>query len=505
MAIRKDANTLSNAERLELSNAILELKRRGIYDQFVLRHANANASAIHRSPAFLPWHRRFIWDFESELQRVSGNPDLGLPYWNWPEGGANASMWDDNLLGGDGNPVTQVVNNGPFRSGEWTVINSSGQQAGPLTRAFGRESWATSLPTLQQIQDVLLITPYDAANWNANVNQSFRNQLEGFRGPNLHNRGHGWVGGSMLPMTSPNDPIFFMHHCMVDKLWYEWQLRFPRQGYLPVNNGPFGQNETDPMDSTPASPIGARPLDVLDSRGLNIEYDQLLPGTPIPDAPDTGNEISSTELIVNATATNAQISTSGEEDKYYFDVTEFSPFSIETSGASDTTLALFGSDNETNQIAFDDDGGNDFNSLISRSLPSGRYFMSVRLFNAAATGSYQISVTSPEGAGAGTTIPEILVNGSALNSEISNAEEIDIFSFTTSTEGLYTIETMGTTDTYMNLFGPNSQSLPITENDDSGINRNSRVQVQLTAGEYFVRVRHFSLIGVGAYQIRVFV
>jgi len=502
MAIRKDANTLSNTERLELSNAILELKRRGIYDRFVLRHANANASAIHRSPAFLPWHRRFIWDFESELQRVSGNPELGLPYWNWSEGGANASMWDDNLLGGDGHPVTQVVNNGPFRGGEWTVVNSGGQPAGPLTRAFGRASWATSLPTLQQIQQVLSITPYDAANWNANVNQSFRNQIEGFRGPNLHNRGHGWVGGSMLPMTSPNDPVFFMHHCMVDKLWYEWQLRFPRQGYLPENGGPFGQNLTDPMDSTPASSIGARPIDVLNSSDLNIEYDQLLPGTP---APSTGNDTNSTELIVNASAINAQISSPGEEDKYHFEVTAFSPFNIETSGASDTTLTLFGPESETDQIAFDDDGGNNFNSLISRSLPAGRYFVSVRLFNAAATGSYQISVTPQGETGVGTVIPEISVNGSTLDSEISNAEEIDLFRFNAPAEGLYTIETSGTTDTYMNLFGPNSQSLPIAENDDSGINRNSRLQVQLTAGEYFVRIRHFSPSGIGAYQIRVIV
>lgn len=500
MAIRKDANTLSNAERLELSNAIVELKRRGIYDQFVLRHANANASAIHRSPAFLPWHRRFIWDFESELQRVSGNPELGLPYWNWPEGGANASMWDDNLLGGDGHPVTQVVNNGPFRSREWTVINSGGQQAGPLTRAFGRASWATSLPTLQQILQVLSITPYDAANWNANVTQSFRNQLEGFAGPNLHNRGHGWVGGSMLPMTSPNDPVFFMHHCMVDKLWYEWQLRFPRQGYLPINSGPFGQNLTDPMDSTPTSPIGDLPLDVLDSSTLNIEYDQLLPGTP---EPDTDNNTSSTELIVNALAISAQISAPGEEDKYHFKVTNFSPFNIETSGASDTTLTLFGPDDETIQIAFDDDGGNNFNSLISRSLPSGLYFMSVRLFNAAATGSYKIAVTTSEGTGSGAIIPEIPINGSALTAEITNAEEIDVFSFTASTQGLYTIETTGTTDTYMNLFGPNSQSLAIAENDDSGINRNSRMQVQLSAGEYFIRIRHFSPAGIGSYQISV--
>ena len=36
MAIRKDANTLSTAERSELVDAILQLKAEGIYDQFVL-------------------------------------------------------------------------------------------------------------------------------------------------------------------------------------------------------------------------------------------------------------------------------------------------------------------------------------------------------------------------------------------------------------------------------------------------------------------------------------
>ncbi len=96
MAIRKDANTLTSSERNEFVSAVLELKARGIYDRFVLRHANAVMTAIHRCPAFLPWHRRFLWDLERELQQVSGNPNLGIPYWNWPEGGENASMWDND-------------------------------------------------------------------------------------------------------------------------------------------------------------------------------------------------------------------------------------------------------------------------------------------------------------------------------------------------------------------------------------------------------------------------
>ena len=55
MAIRKDANTLTAAERAEFVAAVKALKAEGLYDQFVLRHANAVMNAIHRAPAFLPW------------------------------------------------------------------------------------------------------------------------------------------------------------------------------------------------------------------------------------------------------------------------------------------------------------------------------------------------------------------------------------------------------------------------------------------------------------------
>lgn len=49
----------------------------------------------------------------------------------------------------------------------------------------------------------------------------------------------------------------------------------------------------------------------------------------------------------------------------------------------------------------------------------------------------------------------------------------------------------------MNLFGPDSQTQLIAENDDSGLSRNSRLQSQLAPGEYFVRIRHFSQTGTG--------
>lgn len=495
MAIRKDANTLNSVERAEFVNAVKILKSTGIYDQFVRRHANAIMTAIHRSPAFLPWHRRFIWDFEKELQRVSQNPDLGLPYWNWPSGGANASMWDDDLLGGNGDPTTQIVNSGPFRSGEWSIINASGTSAGPLRRAFGRESWATQLPTQQEIDGVLAITPYDVSPWNASSSPSFRNELEGWVGPNLHNRGHGWIGGSMLPMTSPNDPVFFMHHCMVDKLWHEWQLRFSSQGYLPMSGGPFGQNINDPMDSTPTTPPGQRPIDVLDSVALGIEYDQLLT-EPVEPSPDT-----ETVIVANGSANDANIGAPGEVDLFRFAVSAFGEYIIETIGSSDTYITLYGPNDSTVQLAENDDGGQNLNSRIAMTLSPGDYFVRVRLYSATATGNYAISIQPP--GGTGPDLPVLSVDGPSLSAAISAQTESDLYQFRIASQGIYTIETDGSTDTFLNLFGPNNQTVELASDDDSGPGRNSSIRVELSPGDYFAAVRHYSAFGTGAYSIRV--
>ncbi len=498
MAIRKDANTLNSAEREEFVAAVKDLKSTGIYDQFVLRHANAIMSAIHRGPAFLPWHRRFIWDFERELQRVSQNPDMGLPYWNWPSGGASASMWDVDLLGGDGESGTQIVTSGPFREQEWTIVNSSGAPSGPLQRAFGRVAWASVLPSQQEIDEVLGVTPYDVFPWNVNSDPSFRNQLEGFRGPNLHNRGHGWVGGSMLPMTSPNDPVFFLHHCMVDKLWYEWQLRFPNQGYLPMNGGPFGQNLTDDMNNTPTSPIGARPIDVLDSVALEIEYDQLIPGTPLPGTPVNGEQ--GQLIVADGSTITAAIGTPGEVDLFRFDIPAFGIYTIETSGQSDTFITLFGPNDASLEITSNDDGGVNLNSRIALSLSAGTYFLHVRLFSPSSTGNYSLQVQPlPDQ----PSIPQLLVGDPPLDAAISARNESDLYRFQIENEGIYTIETGGATDTFLTLLGPNSQTAELASDDDSGLQRNARISMGLLPGEYFARIRHYSSFGTGAYNIRV--
>lgn len=492
MALRKDANTLTSNERSELVNALLQLKEEGIYDQFVLRHANASMGSIHSCPAFLPWHRRYLWDLEQELQRVSGNPDLGIPYWNWSSGGSGASLWDEDLLGGDGD-ANGIVRTGPFRSGQWETVNSSGNSVGPLLRSFGQNTNG-GLPTSAEIEQLLQVTPYDARPWNRRSNPSFRNLLEGWlgtTGPSFHNFGHVWVGGSMLPMTSPNDPVFFFHHCMVDKLWHDWQTSFPSQGYVPVSGGNFGQNLTDIMDSTPNASIGRRPLDVMDSNAIGIDYD----GTVIP--PPVLFE----SIDVDGASIDGSIGVAGEVNIYTFDVTAFGEYIIETSGSSDTFITLFGPNDPLDQIAFNDDGGDGLNSNITLNLSAGQYFLAVRLFSPRTTGNYSIEVSSSSPAS--STIPELIVDAPATAAAISARSESDIFRFRVVRRANHTIETDGITDTYLSLHGPNDETLFIEEDDDSGRRLNSQIRRILRAGEYYARVRHFSPNGTGAYTIRV--
>jgi tyrosinase len=59
--------------------------------------------------------------------------------------------------------------------------------------------------------------------------QYFQAEMQGFVGDNklgVHGAGH-WVGGGPSQMqdfhSSPNDPIFFLHHAMVDRTWAIWQ------------------------------------------------------------------------------------------------------------------------------------------------------------------------------------------------------------------------------------------------------------------------------------------
>ncbi|MFD3439120.1 MULTISPECIES: tyrosinase family protein [unclassified Streptomyces] len=245
MHTRKNQRNLSRSEKRRLVDALLALKRSGRYDEFVRMHgeyyvpdAEKGPRAAHMTPSFFPWHRRFLLEFERALQKV--DPGVSVPYWDWTtDNTPAASLWAEDFLGGNGRTGDRQVMTGPFAysNGNWR-INARVTEGKFLTRNFGRPSDPVSLPTKNDVAKALREPAYDAAPWDSTAKTGFRNAIEGWSagGParwRNHNRVHRWVGGLMLGATSPNDPVFWLHHAFMDLLWIRWQQAHPRSGYLP--------------------------------------------------------------------------------------------------------------------------------------------------------------------------------------------------------------------------------------------------------------------------------
>lgn len=274
LQVRKSIATYSSAQLDTLTNAILAMKQRpsaydpsfNAYDYFVNLHYNAaitHYSNAHHSPGFLPWHREFLLRFENELRISTNKPNYTLPYWDWTDNIAFGKIFNTNTFGGNG-----AINDGfNVQDGKFGKMNDKfpvtvypiaipqQNESAYIRRQFGWLPTVNTLPTPQEIDQLFTKSVYDVAPWDyyADTAMSFRNYLEGYwNGPNtnslvaqlgdgMHGRVHIFVGGNMVSNSSPNDPVFFLHHCNVDRLWAEWEdmvgvMNFPSEWYLPDSN-----------------------------------------------------------------------------------------------------------------------------------------------------------------------------------------------------------------------------------------------------------------------------
>ncbi|MFD6414822.1 tyrosinase family protein [Streptomyces sp. NPDC060194] len=249
MYVRKNQRDLTRTERRRYVAAVLELKRTGVYDRFVRTHieyytadGDTGLRVAHMGPSFLPWHRRFLLDFERALRKV--DPSVSVPYWDWTrDNSPSSSIWGEDFMGGNGRRGDLQVMTGPFayRNGNWD-INVGVTDVEFLTRDFGRPHQPVSLPTARDLARAEADPVYDAAPWNSVATEGFRNKLEGWgQGTGVerwrnHNRVHRWVSGLMLGGGSVNDPVFWLHHSFVDLVWSRWQRRNPSARYLPAES-----------------------------------------------------------------------------------------------------------------------------------------------------------------------------------------------------------------------------------------------------------------------------
>ena len=185
--VRKNQKNLTKTEWMRFKCAINALRATGItpptYQEYVDIHVQAMTTheghmwGAHGGSNFLPWHREYLIRFEDRLRLF--NPLVTIPYWDWANDPLPAELADPQDLTNWG-----IARNSPI---------------GPM-------------PTPTQVNNTMAQTTWD----------TFRTSLEG-----IHGTVHMRIGGQMGGASSPSDPIFWLHHGFIDKIWADWQKLNP--------------------------------------------------------------------------------------------------------------------------------------------------------------------------------------------------------------------------------------------------------------------------------------
>lgn len=239
----------------------------------------------HGSWYFLPWHRGYVFAFEAVIRdavvKLGGPADWSLPYWNYFKPNENqlppafaSADWPD---GSGDNPLYVVQRYGPDNDGNVYV---------PMDQV--------DLNALGDPDFVGAGSGGSPGFGGVDTGFSHGGQVHGGIETQPHDMVHTLVGGgdqqTLALMTWPDlaglDPIFWLHHANIDRLWEAWRR-------LPASNG----NPTDANWLGGPASIGERafampmpgggswtytPGDVQDLSVLGYDYDDYTPPSETP-------------------------------------------------------------------------------------------------------------------------------------------------------------------------------------------------------------------------------
>ena len=142
---------------------------------------------------FLPWHRLMLSQFEQTIREVLRDDDFSLPYWN-PVTGNEADLSLPFVFRDPGSPL--------FNGTRWPWVNG-GERIDKL--------WMNWL-SLDCLNEKLYID-------SPTGSLGFCPRLD----INPHFLTHIAIGGDMADFaTVGGDPIFYLHHCNLDRIWESW-------------------------------------------------------------------------------------------------------------------------------------------------------------------------------------------------------------------------------------------------------------------------------------------
>ena len=234
--IRKNANNLEDGERQRFLSALALLNMAsagglGGFADYANIHADAGIQEAHGNAGFLPWHRAFLLDLERELQAL--DPSVSLPYWRFDEAAPN--LFTKAFLG--------VPN--PTGTLEFDTNNPLQFMSPPILRQPDFNTTTESAHVINEAGTLQLGDVY--ANYRI---------MEGDPHGSAHTSFMGLISNIG---TAARDPLFFLLHANVDRLWSKWQWYLRRFDMTSMDTYTFLGRAGDPG----ATRIGHNLLDTM--------------------------------------------------------------------------------------------------------------------------------------------------------------------------------------------------------------------------------------------------
>lgn len=253
----------------------------------------------HQSWYFAPWHRGYLLALEAQVRadviNLGGPATWALPYWDYFGPGNQSNIppafTQQTLPDGSTNPLSVTARYGPDLDGNIYVPTPAVVQQHP-----GDPNFVLG-PVTQDCMSDPTYTGGDNAippGFGGPVTDfSHQGGTNGGLEGNPHNLVHVYVGGlataGMAPslMSDPGlaalDPIFYLHHANIDRMWAVWNQTPTNTNPTDPNwlNGPAAIGERPFIMPTPAGgPSVYTPQQMTSLGPLNYTYD-VLP-TPAP-------------------------------------------------------------------------------------------------------------------------------------------------------------------------------------------------------------------------------
>ncbi|MFP5288057.1 MAG: tyrosinase family protein, partial [Thermoanaerobaculia bacterium] len=285
-ALRQGVQVMKSRPVTDPTSWLYQANMHGTYDTQNLQAWN---TCQHGNFFFLSWHRMYLYYFERILRKASGDPKFALPFWDYTD------------------PAQRAIP-APLR-------NPANAQ-NPLfveQRAPGINQGAQVPESATTFNQAMLFTNFASP---AGSGLSFGGQT--VPGPvhfggvfgqienQPHNIIHVIVGGQTGWMSDPNlaarDPIFWLHHANIDRLWSVWNARGegrdnPTTGPWTTQVFTFFDENGQAVQMTGQQVVDtAQQLDYQYAPGSGDQPGLQAPGESIPAAPFTDNK---REVIVN--------------------------------------------------------------------------------------------------------------------------------------------------------------------------------------------------------------